>query len=89
MEIASCTQKKKPNDYSTYCISEVDFEKILEKGCIDSRDRALILLMGRLALRISEVANLKVRDIDFDRGVIHLSWYKGSKSKNSIKPKKM
>ena len=35
------------------------------------RDRAILLLLARLALRAGDVANLRLNDIDWDNGLMH------------------
>jgi integrase len=68
------TEKGK-TDYSKYNLSEDDFKKML--GASDVRERAILLLMGRSALRVSEVCNLRVRNIDFSKKSVLLEYYKG------------
>ena len=49
-------------------------EKLIN-SCINPRDRAFIALLARTGIRISEVVQLKISDIDFQRGmltIVHL-----------------
>ena len=43
------------------------------------RDRAIVMLMGNLGLRASDVARLSLDDVDWDRGLLHV---RNSKSKS-------
>ncbi len=46
---------------------------------LDLRDRAALLLMFGSGLRASELLNLKLSDIDFEQGLLHVWCGKGSK----------
>lgn len=73
--ISKTIMKPPKTDYSKYNLSEDDFKKMLSVS--DVRERAILLLMGRSALRVSEVCNLKVRNIDTYKCSVHLEYYKG------------
>jgi len=45
------------------------------------RDRLIILLLYGTGLRVSEVCNLKIKDIDFNRGVLTVKGGKGAKDR--------
>ncbi|ACS90273.1 MULTISPECIES: site-specific tyrosine recombinase/integron integrase [Thermococcus] len=45
------------------------------------RDRLIILLLYGTGLRVSEVCNLKIKDIDFNRGVLTVEGGKGAKDR--------
>jgi len=50
-----------------------DVERVIDSCADDAngrRDRAVLLLLARLALRASEVAALRFADIDWDKGII-------------------
>lgn len=49
-------------------------------GASGLRDRALIILLWRTGLRISEALGLQLHDVDFDRGAIRV---RGTKTKTS------
>ena len=57
-------------------ISTGDVERTIQ-SCGDDhagvRDRAILLLLARLALRAGDIANLRLIDTDWDRAVIHVS----------------
>jgi integrase len=74
-------ENKEKNDYSVYNLSEEDFQKLVD-ACKNTRDKVIVLLMGRLALRAHEVANVKIKNIDFSNGYIILDVYKGYKAKH-------
>ena len=57
-------------------ISSADVERAI-RSCGDGhagvRDRAVLLLLARLALRAGDIVDLRLIDIDWDRAVIHVS----------------
>jgi integrase/recombinase XerD len=57
-------------------LSGKDVEKVINscnrKTKIGKRDYAIIMLLSRLGLRASEVATLKIHDIDWQQGLISL-----------------
>lgn len=65
-----------PSDYLPKCIAEEDFETLLssvDDGCPrGKRDLAMLLLMGNLGLRRSDVALLDIDDVDWANGVLHI-----------------
>lgn len=70
-EIASCR-------HAISCIDKVDDENISIKKVINLRENkkrkeALFELMLSTGLRVGEVANLKIEDIDFDKRKVHVS----------------
>lgn len=56
------------------CISVEEVEALLEQPDLDKpegqRDKAMLEVMYSSGLRISELLSLKVKDIDFDRGIV-------------------
>jgi integrase/recombinase XerD len=65
-------------------ISAVDVERVIAacdtarpKG---ARDRAMVLLMARLGLRSGEVATLRLQDLDWTRGRLHVVGKGGAES---------
>ena len=62
-------------------ISDFENEKGLKKQIRRYRVSVIAELMYSTGLRISEVAKLKVTDIDFDRGVVNVVDGKGGKSR--------
>ena len=67
------------------CISFEEVEALLEQPDLEKaegqRDRAMLEVMYSSGLRISELLNLKIRDISFDRGMINVIG-KGNKERN-------
>lgn len=57
-------------------MSDEDFRRIVAEteggGERGLRDRAILLLMGNLGLRASDVAALSVDDVDWSRGLLHI-----------------
>lgn len=57
-------------------MSDGDFRRIVAETEGDGerrlRDRAILLLMGNLGLRASDVAMLSVDDVDWSRGLLHI-----------------
>lgn len=57
-------------------MSDGDFRRIVAETEGDDerklRDRAILLLMGNLGLRASDVAMLSVDDVDWSRGLLHI-----------------
>jgi len=66
---------------SQFHLTEEELKK-LEDNAPSNRDRVMIELMGRCGLRRNEVRCLKVEDIDFDRGFLHLKITKRSKKRS-------
>ena len=57
-------------------ISSADVERTIQScgdGLAGVRDRAVLLLLARLALRAGDIVDLRLIDIDWDRAVIHVS----------------
>ena len=44
-----------------------------DDGPAGVRDRAILLLLARLALRAGDIVGLRLGDIDWDRSVVHVS----------------
>lgn len=67
------------------CISFEEVEALLEQPDLEKaegqRDRAMLEVMYSSGLRTSELLNLKIRDISFDRGMINVIG-KGNKERN-------
>ena len=54
---------------------------------LKKRDRLIVLLLYGTGLRVSELCNLKLRDIDFKRGIITVRGGKGAKDRMVPLPK--
>lgn len=63
-------------------LKEKDIEKILENAQENSnRDHLIILTLYRTGLRVSELTNLKKKDIDFKEGLLTVRDGKGGKDR--------
>ncbi len=58
-------------------LSAEEIERVIDtcdgETTIGARDRAVLLLLARLGLRSSDVANLKLNDIDWEQGLFHVA----------------
>ena len=64
-------------------LSEEDIDKLLDidpKNAFESRNKAMLELMYSSGLRVSELLNLNVNDIDFDLNIVRI-FGKGSKER--------
>jgi integrase/recombinase XerD len=70
--LASWRLAKLPRHISAAEVEKVVavFDATTVKG---ARDRAMLLLMARLGLRVGEVATLRLADFDWDRGRLHVT----------------
>ena len=69
-------------------LSHSEIEKII--GVTDNTKYKLMISLGyACGLRISEVINLKVADLDIDELVVHIKGAKGKKDRISILPEKL
>src|SRR3989304_3134438 len=69
-------------------LSRRDIRKIIE-SISNSKHKILISLSYGAGLRVSEVINLKVKDIDLDELTIHIKNAKGAKDRITIVPAKI
>jgi len=69
-------------------LSKKEIEEIIEK-IINSKHRLMVVIGYAGGLRISEVINLKVQDIDLEELTIHLKNAKGKKDRITIFPEKL
>jgi integrase/recombinase XerD len=75
--------------YIEYCkrnrrlpiVLSVDEMQRLINACSNLKHRTIICLMYSCALRVGEVINLKVKDLDYSRGVINIKDAKGGKDR--------
>ncbi|GIO31802.1 hypothetical protein J2TS6_29430 [Paenibacillus albilobatus] len=56
----------------------------LLKSVINLKHRAILSLVYSAGLRISEAVHLKVRDLDVERGIIHIRQSKGRKDRYTV-----
>ncbi|ERI92174.1 site-specific recombinase, phage integrase family [Clostridiales bacterium oral taxon 876 str. F0540] len=64
-------------------LSYQEVSKILEKT-INLKHRAILFLVYSAGLRVGEVVNLKISDIDSDRMLIHVKQGKGKKDRYTV-----
>ncbi|MBU1089969.1 tyrosine-type recombinase/integrase [Patescibacteria group bacterium] len=69
-------------------LSRAEIEKIIQ-ATKNEKYRLMISLGYACGLRVSEVINLKVADLDIDELVVHIKSAKGKKDRISILPKKL
>jgi len=69
-------------------LARSEIEKILE-NISNAKHRLIISLSYGAGLRISEIRNLKVQDLDFENLTIHLKEAKGKKDRLTIFPEKL
>ncbi len=69
-------QPRRTLNASQLTLSESDISKLLE-ACENSRERCMLELFIYCGLRRSELAELRIEDIDFSRSVLHLRRTKG------------
>ena len=85
-EIQEEKEPKPPkNDYSKFCLSEDECNRLVE-ATDTPRDKAILLLMLHSALRRTEVAHLRIEDVDWERKLINLAYYKNMNNKK-VQPK--
>ena len=71
---------------SQFHLTEEELKKV-EDNAPSNRDRVMIELMGRCGLRRNEARSLKIEDIDFGRGFLHLKITKRSKRRSVPVPR--
>jgi site-specific recombinase XerD len=69
-------------------LSRAEIKKIIQ-ATENSKYRLMISLGYACGLRVSEVVNLKVADLDIDELVVHIKGAKGKKDRVSILPEKL
>lgn len=69
-------------------LSHAEIKKIIE-ATDNAKYRLMISLGYACGLRVSEVVNLKVADLDIDELVVHLKGAKGKKDRISVLPEKL
>ena len=77
----SKTPKKLP-----VVLSRATIGKILE-GTLNPKHHLLLALAYGAGLRVMEVVKLRVRDLDFERGLIHIRQGKGGRDRYTLLPK--
>lgn len=69
-------------------LSHAEIERIIS-ATKNIKHKLIIALAYGAGLRVSEAINLKVRDIDFERMLIHLKQAKGNKDRLTVLPEKL
>jgi integrase/recombinase XerD len=69
-------------------LSRKEIETIIEK-INNPKHKIMILLAYGAGLRVSEIVNVKIKDIDFGELTIHLKGAKGNKDRITIYPEKL
>jgi len=83
-QIKKCKYPRKlPN-----ILSQKEIEKIISKT-INTKHKLILSLAYGSGLRVSEVVNLFVKDLDFDRGILSIKCAKWQKDRISILPHKI
>jgi len=65
---------------SEYHLSRQDIKKVIN-AALHFRDRCILKTFAQTAMRRFELVNLDVRDIDFERRLIHIREGKGGKAR--------
>ena len=71
-------------------LNQMEFNELLE-ACQDGRDKILVILLGGLGMRVSEVAHIKAGWIDWQESRIHIplnddGWKPKSESSSRVLP---
>jgi integrase/recombinase XerD len=69
-------------------LSEEEVKKLIT-NVKNQKHRCILLLMYSGGLRISEVTNLRIKDIQSNRGIINIKGAKGNKDRNTLLSKKL
>jgi len=72
----------RPQDFLT----QDEFTK-LKVAIQDDRQRAIVLTLAGTGMRVNELCNLKIEDIDFDHCYIHVEIAKGGRPRTVVAPK--
>jgi integrase/recombinase XerD len=65
-------------------LSEEDAHKLFETARGTPRDYAILHVLGYAGLRVSELCNLRVEDVEFDRHLLHVRSGKGDKDREVV-----
>jgi integrase/recombinase XerD len=72
----------RPQDFLT----QDEFAK-LKAACKNDREKAIVLTLAGTGIRVNELCNLKVEDVNFDHGYIHVEIAKGGRPRTVVAPK--
>lgn len=76
----------KPISYNTrirHPFSDLEIERI-RNSCKNVRERAIVETLLSTGIRVSELQDLNIEDIDFDHKVVHIQHGKGDKSRDTF-----
>jgi len=74
------TSPKRPKQMPKY-LSEEEVKRLIEASRENPRDYAIISLLAYSGLRVSELCNLRVEDVDFNERIIYVHSGKGDKDR--------
>ena len=72
----------RPQDFLTH-----DEYTKLKTACQDDREKAMVLTLAGTGIRVNELCNIKIEDIDFEHGYIHIEIAKGDRPRTVVAPK--
>lgn len=59
----------------------------LKAACLGDREKAIVLTLAGTGIRVNELCNIKIEDIDFNHGYIHIEVAKGGRPRTVVAPK--
>jgi integrase/recombinase XerD len=59
----------------------------LKAACKDDREKAIVLTLAGTGMRVNELCNLGIEDLDFEHGYIHVEVAKGDRPRTVVSPK--
>jgi len=58
----------------------------LKDACKDERELAIVMTLGGTGMRVNELCNLKIEDLDLDNNYIHIEIAKGGRPRTVVTP---
>jgi integrase len=58
----------------------------LKAACKDDREKAIVLTLASTGIRVNELCNLGIEDLDFEHGYIHVEVAKGGRPRTVVSP---
>ena len=71
----------RPQDFLT----QEEFAR-LKSACKDDRELAIVMTLGGTGMRVNELCNLKIEDLDLDNNYIHIEVAKGGRPRTVVAP---
>lgn len=59
----------------------------LKAACKDDREKAIVLTLAGTGMRVNELCNLRIEDLDFEHDYIHVEVAKGGRPRTVVSPK--